>query len=87
MGNVKKWDLSVKGPVRLPTKQPTITTRTTSNGEGSKTWDRYEMRIHKGLINLFAPSHMVNVITGKIDIRPGVEVEGHPRCVWGRRCS
>lgn len=42
--------LQVKGPVRLPTKTLHISTRKTPNGEGSKTWDKYEMRIHKRLI-------------------------------------
>lgn len=36
--------------VRLPTKTLKISTRKTPNGEGSKTWDTYEMRIHKRLI-------------------------------------
>lgn len=43
-------DLRVKGPVRLPTKVLKITTRKTPCGEGSKTWDCFEMRIHKRLI-------------------------------------
>lgn len=43
-------DLRVKGPVRLPTKNLKINTRKTPNGEGSKTWDFFEMRIHKRLI-------------------------------------
>jgi|SRR5436190_2659568 len=42
--------LNVKGPVRLPTKTLRISTRKTPNGEGSKTWDTFEMRIHKRLI-------------------------------------
>ena len=46
----KSKDLRVKGPVRLPTKTLKITTRKTPCGEGSKTWDTYEMRIHKRLI-------------------------------------
>ena len=46
----KSKDLRVKGPVRLPSRNLTITTRKTPCGEGSKTWDRYEMRIHKRLI-------------------------------------
>ena len=46
----KSKDLRVKGPVRLPTKNLKITTRKTPCGEGSKTWDCYEMRIHKRLI-------------------------------------
>jgi len=43
----KTKELRVKGPVRLPTKHLKITTRKTPCGEGSKTWDTYEMRIHK----------------------------------------
>lgn len=51
----KGKDLSVKGPVRLPTKNLKITTRKTPCGEGSKTWDLYEMRIHKRLIEYVYP--------------------------------
>jgi len=40
----KSKDLSVKGPVRMPTKNLKISTRKTPCGEGSKTWDMYEMR-------------------------------------------
>lgn len=46
----KGKELRVKGPVRLPTKNLKISTRKTPNGEGSKTWDMFEMRIHKRLI-------------------------------------
>lgn len=46
----KTKDLRVKGPVRLPTKNLKITTRKSPAGEGSKTWDKFEMRIHKRLI-------------------------------------
>ncbi|KKA26320.1 hypothetical protein TD95_003518 [Thielaviopsis punctulata] len=66
-------DLPVKGPVRLPTKNLTITTRKTPCGEGSKTWDRYEMRIHKRLIDLRAPTEVVKSII--VNIEAGVEVE------------
>ena len=46
----KGKDLRVKGPVRLPTQILKITTRKTPNGEGSKTWDKFELRIHKRII-------------------------------------
>ena len=42
----KEKNLKVKGPVRMPTKTLRITTRKTPCGEGSKTWDRFQMRIH-----------------------------------------
>ena len=66
--------LKVKGPVRLPTKTLKITCRKTPCGEGTNTWDRFEMRIHKRLIDLHSPSEIVKQITS-ISIEPGVEVE------------
>ncbi|WP_411026924.1 30S ribosomal protein S10, partial [Salmonella sp. s55044] len=62
--------LKVKGPVRMPTKTLRITTRKTPCGEGSKTWDRYQMRIHKRIIDLQSPSEIVKQITS-ISIEPG----------------
>ena len=58
----KDKQLRVKGPVRLPTKVLTHTTRKSPCGEGSKTWDRYELRIHKRLIDLHSPSEIVKQI-------------------------
>ncbi|TPX31034.1 hypothetical protein SmJEL517_g05544 [Synchytrium microbalum] len=69
----KDKQLKVKGPVRMPTKVLRITTRKTPCGEGSK-WDRYEMKIHKRVIDLHSPSDVVKQITS-IAIEPGVEVE------------
>ena len=70
----KDEELKTKGPVRLPTKRLRISTRKTPNGEGSKTWDAYEMKIHKRLIDLHSSSEIVKKITS-IAIEPGVEVE------------
>lgn len=47
----------------MPTKTLRITTRKTPNGEGSKTWDRYQMRIHKRVIDLQSPTETVRQIT------------------------
>ena len=69
----KDKSLKVKGPVRLPTKVLRITTRKSPCGEGTNTWDRFEMRIHKRLIDLHSPSEIVKQITS-ISIEPGVEV-------------
>lgn len=63
-----------KGPVRMPTKVLKITTRKTPNGEGSKTWDAYEMRIHKRVIDLQAPASLVKKIT-VFNMEPGVDIE------------
>ena len=50
-----------QGPVRMPTLR--ITTRKTPCGEGSKTWDRFQMRIHKRVIDLHSPLETVKQIT------------------------
>lgn len=34
-------------------------------GEGSKTWDRYELKIHKRLIDLHSSSEIVKQIVGR----------------------
>ncbi|RCK63030.1 40S ribosomal protein S20 [Candida viswanathii] len=72
--NANQFGVAKKGPVRLPTKVLKITTRKTPNGEGSKTWDQYEMRIHKRYLDLQAPASTVKRIT-QITILPGVDVE------------
>ena len=46
----------------MPTKVLKITTRKTPCGEGSKTWDRYEMRIHKRVIDLHSAAETVKQI-------------------------
>ena len=58
--------------MRLPTKVLHITTRKTPCGEGSKTWDRFELRLHKRVLDLLAPSDVVRSITA-ITIEAGVE--------------
>lgn len=70
----KDKKLKVKGPVRMPTKILKITTRKSPCGEGTNTYDRFEMRIHKRLIDLHSPADVVKQITS-ISIEPGVEVE------------
>ncbi|KAL2632950.1 hypothetical protein R1flu_004429 [Riccia fluitans] len=66
--------LKVKGPVRMPTKVLRITTRKSPCGEGTNTWDGFELRVHKRVIDLHSPSEVVKQITS-ITIEPGVEVE------------
>ncbi|KAJ6836340.1 40S ribosomal protein S20-1-like [Iris pallida] len=70
----KDKNLTVKGPVRMPTKVLHITTRKSPCGEGTNTWDRFELRVHKRVINLTSSPEVVKQITS-ITIEPGVEVE------------
>ena len=63
-------ELKVKGPIRMPTKILKITTRKTPCGEGSKTWDRYEMRIHKRVIDLHSAAETVKQIVSYLSFYP-----------------
>jgi small subunit ribosomal protein S20e len=66
--------LKVRGPVRMPTKVLRMTTRKSPCGEGTNTWDRWEMRVHKRVIDLYSPPETVKQITS-IAIEPDVDVE------------
>lgn len=48
----RKAGIAISGPVPLPTKKIKITTRKSPCGDGTATFDRFEMRIHKRLIDL-----------------------------------
>mmetsp|Transcript_22809 Transcript_22809/g.34019 ORF Transcript_22809/g.34019 Transcript_22809/m.34019 type:complete len:122 (+) Transcript_22809:23-388(+) len=65
--------LKFSGPVRLPTKFLRICTRKSPCGEGTNTWDKFEMRIHKRVIDLWSDAHVVRQITS-INIEAGVDV-------------
>ncbi|XP_069337185.1 small ribosomal subunit protein uS10-like [Eulemur rufifrons] len=70
----KEKSLKVKGLVQMLTKTLRISTRKNPCGEGSKTWDQFQMRIYKQLIDLHSPSEIVKQIISII-IEPGVQVE------------
>ena len=89
----KNQGFETKGPVRIPTKILRITTRKSPCGEGSKTWDRFEMRIHKRVIDIHCPSSVVKEITN-FRIEAGVDVNlmvwkqwsvGESLSSWGER--
>ncbi len=44
--------VNLSGPIPLPTKTLEIPTRKSPDGEGTATWEHWEMRVHKRLISL-----------------------------------
>jgi ribosomal protein uS10 len=72
-GAVQKG-LKVYGPVRLPTKHLRITCRKSPCGEGTNTWDKFEMRIHKRLLDMVSPEDIVKQITSA-PFEQGVDIE------------
>ena len=57
-----KLGVPISGPIPLPTKKLKITTRKSPCGDGTATFDRYEMRIHKRLIDLPANEKVLHHI-------------------------
>lgn len=58
----------------MPTKILKLCVRKSPCGEGTNTFDRWQMRIHKRVIDLHAPADVVRQITS-LQIEAGVYVE------------
>ncbi|MCK4317562.1 30S ribosomal protein S10 [Candidatus Bathyarchaeota archaeon] len=58
----KRIGVKIVGPIPLPTKKLVVPTRRTPCGDGSNTWDRYEMRVHKRLIEIDARDRVMRSI-------------------------
>ena len=58
----KKTKTKIYGPIPLPTKKMKITTRKSPDGEGKASWERYEMRIHKRLIDLAVDERALRLV-------------------------
>jgi small subunit ribosomal protein S10 len=70
----KKAGVKVKGPVPLPVKRLVIPVPRLPHGEGSKVWDKWEMRIHKRLIDIEANEHVIRQIM-RIRVPENVYIE------------
>jgi len=71
----KEKNLKIEGPVRIPTKKIKITTRKSPCGEGTNTWDKFEINIHKRIIDISSSSGDTLRKIPSINIEPGVEIE------------
>jgi small subunit ribosomal protein S10 len=70
----KKSGIVISGPVPLPTKKLKITTRKSPCGDGTATFDRFEMRIHKRLIDFPANERILHSIM-KLQIPKNVNIK------------
>jgi len=70
----KKTGSNYSGPVPMPTNKMKITTRKNPSGEGTTKWDRWEMRIHKRVIDVDADERSLRQIM-RIQVPDGVHIE------------
>lgn len=72
----KKSGILIRGPVTLPTQRLKITTRKSPCGDGTATFDRFEMRIHKRLIDLPANEKVLhNIMRLQIPKSVNIKIE------------
>ena len=74
MQKLNKNDNKVRGPIPMPRRRLRITTRRAPCGNGTETYDHYELRIYKRVIDFTGDSNSVKDIT-KIGLEPDVHVE------------
>ena len=71
-----KLGVPISGPIPLPTKKLKITTRKSPCGNGTATFDRFEMRIHKRLIDLPANEKILqNIMRLQIPKNVNIKIE------------
>ena len=72
----KKSGITISGPIPLPTKKLKVTTRKSPCGDGSATFDNFEMRIHKRLIDLPANEKVLHhIMKMKIPKNVNIKIE------------
>jgi len=69
-----KTGVVMKGPVPLPRQSLKITTRRSPSGEGKASWERYELRIHKRLIDLGLDERALRLVM-RVPIPEGLNIE------------
>ncbi|OYT32026.1 30S ribosomal protein S10 [Candidatus Woesearchaeota archaeon] len=70
----EKTGVDMRGPIPLPTKRLKITTRKSPCGDGTATWERYEMRVHKRLIDLGTDERALRLVM-RVPIPEGLNIE------------
>ncbi len=55
-----KTGINLRGPIPLPTRRMKITTRKSPCGNGTATFDRFEMRVHKRIVDMPAQDRVLH---------------------------
>jgi small subunit ribosomal protein S10 len=73
-GIAEKAGVKIAGPIPLPTKHLVVPTRKSPCGEGSHTWDHFELRVHKRLIDIDANERVMRRVM-RIKVPDNVYIE------------
>ena len=61
-GIVEKTGVKMSGPIPLPTRKLKVPIRKSPCGEGTPSWERWEMRVHKRLIDIATDDRTMRMI-------------------------
>lgn len=70
----ERTGIKISGPIPLPTRQIVVPTRKSPDGEGTATWDKWELRVHKRLIDMEADERAMRQIM-RVQIPEDVTIE------------
>ena len=68
-------NIKASGPTRIPTKRLHITTRKSPCGNGTNTFDHFEMRIHKRVFHLNCSQKNLQSVVAGVRTEPGMILE------------
>jgi small subunit ribosomal protein S10 len=73
----EKFGVAMRGPIPLPTKKLRVTSMKTpcgdGTGHGNATWDKWEMRVHKRVVDVSADERTLRQIM-RITVPDGVQI-------------
>jgi len=69
-----KTGVNVAGPIPLPTKRLKVPVRKSPSGDGKATWEHWEMRVHKRIIDIDADDRTMHQIM-RVRVPDGVNIE------------
>ncbi|MBI1972099.1 MAG: 30S ribosomal protein S10 [Candidatus Aenigmarchaeota archaeon] len=74
----EKTGVSIAGPIPLPTKKLRVSVLKTpcgdGTGHGNATWDKWEMRVHKRIVDIGANERALRQIM-RVNIPENVQIE------------
>ena len=70
----KKAGVKVKGPIPLPVKRLNVVTRKSPCGSGTETYEKWEMKMHRRVIDISADDKAIRQLT-RLRIPDNVYIE------------
>jgi len=69
-----KFNAKIRGPIMLPTRKLKVVTRKAVSGDGTSTYEKWEMRVHKRLIDIAMNERILKHIM-RLEMSDSVNIE------------